>query len=237
MHTVKSIQWSQTVKTDGLLIEVRPRAGMARPTHVPSPQQNGRSLNTREWSSFWTRNAVHLPFVPTERVPRGGSRNFRKGGAGSRILERGGRNLIFQCRFPSFSYKSLTNIPPKRGGPSGPSPKSAPGAWLVNWQGLGSPVLPEMRIAIAGSSNWTFICCSCNVIRSKDPPWWSRLSNEWTQSVGGDPLLSDTNWHHNFEEWRGSICRTQFEEFGNCIDRSFPIFFIFIQVANQCGAL
>ena len=45
---------------------------------------------------------------------------------------RGGRNLTFQCRFPSFSYKSLTNIPPKRRGrgggrgPTGPSPKSAP---------------------------------------------------------------------------------------------------------------
>ena len=59
---------------------------------------------------------------------QGQIQKFQKGGAGSRILERGGRNWTFQCRFPSFSYKSLTNIPPKGGGrgPSSPSPKSAP---------------------------------------------------------------------------------------------------------------
>ena len=51
---------------------------------------------------------------------RGRFRNFRKGGGGgSRILERGGRDLTFQCRLPSFSYKSLTNIPPKGGGGGG----------------------------------------------------------------------------------------------------------------------
>ena len=43
---------------------------------------------------------------------QGRIQKFQKGGAGSRILERGGRNLTFQ----SFSYKSLTNIPPKGGG-------------------------------------------------------------------------------------------------------------------------
>ena len=50
-------------------------------------------------------------------------------GAGSQILEKGGRNSTFQCSFQSFSYKFLTNIPPKGGGgraPSGPYPKSAP---------------------------------------------------------------------------------------------------------------
>ena len=50
----------------------------------------------------------------------------RGGGAGSRILERGGRNLTFQCRFPSFSYKSLTNIPPKGGALARPAPPLNP---------------------------------------------------------------------------------------------------------------
>ena len=45
-----------------------------------------------------------------------------RGGDGSQILERGGQNLSFQCRFPSFSYKSLTNIPPKEGAAARPAP-------------------------------------------------------------------------------------------------------------------
>ena len=55
-------------------------------------------------------------------IARGGSRNFRKGGGAggrkpnSRKGGGGGRNSTFQCSFQSFSYKSLTNIPPK-GGP------------------------------------------------------------------------------------------------------------------------
>ena len=59
---------------------------------------------------------------------RGGSRNFRRGGGGggSRILERGGRNLTFQYRFLSFSYKFLTNIPPKGGGGEGAARPAPP---------------------------------------------------------------------------------------------------------------
>ena len=75
-----------------------------------------------------TVEAISCKWYKSTRL-QGWILKFQKGGAGSRILEReGGRNLTFQCRFPSFSYKSLTNIPPKGGGPgpSGPSPKSAP---------------------------------------------------------------------------------------------------------------
>ena len=39
---------------------------------------------------------------------------------------KGGRNLTFQCRFPSFSYKSLTNIPPKGGALARPAPPLNP---------------------------------------------------------------------------------------------------------------
>ena len=50
----------------------------------------------------------YSPGADPEISERGG------GGGGSQILERGGGwNSTFQCGFQSFSYKSLTNIPPK----------------------------------------------------------------------------------------------------------------------------
>ena len=52
---------------------------------------------------------------------QGWIQKFQKGGTGSQILERGCWNVTFQCCFQSFSYKSLTNIPPKGGG-HGPPP-------------------------------------------------------------------------------------------------------------------
>ena len=60
------------------------------------------------------------------RFFRGGSRNFRKGGGGSQIQERGGRNSTFQCGFQSFSYKSLTNTPAKGGGGGGAARPAPP---------------------------------------------------------------------------------------------------------------
>ena len=54
---------------------------------------------------------------------------FQKGGGGggSQILEGGGgRNSTFQCSFQSFSYKSLTNIPPKGGPAARPAPPLNP---------------------------------------------------------------------------------------------------------------
>ena len=63
---------------------------------------------------------------------QGRIQKFQKGRGGSRILERGGRNLTFQCRFPSFSYKSLTNIPPKGGGAAArPAPPLNPRLLIV----------------------------------------------------------------------------------------------------------
>ena len=49
-------------------------------------------------------------------------------GADPEISERGGRNATFQCHFQAFSYKSLTNTPPKGGAVARPgsSPKSTP---------------------------------------------------------------------------------------------------------------
>ena len=65
------------------------------------------------------------------RSTQGRIQKFQKGGAGSQILERAGRNLTFQCGFQSFSYKSLTNIPAKGGATARPpSPKSAPATRL-----------------------------------------------------------------------------------------------------------
>ena len=43
-------------------------------------------------------------------------------GADPKISERGGRNVTFQCHFQSFSYKSLTNTPPKGGAVARPAP-------------------------------------------------------------------------------------------------------------------
>ena len=79
----------------------------------------------------------HVFVLLKSRRKPGADPEISERGAGSQILERGGWNATFQCRFQSFCYKSLTNIPPKGGGrgPSGPSPKSAP----VNGVSLSSP--------------------------------------------------------------------------------------------------
>ena len=64
-------------------------------------------------------------------IHQGRIQKFQKGGAGSRILERRGWNLTFQCRFPSFSYKSLTNIPPKGGAAACPAPPLNPRLFTI----------------------------------------------------------------------------------------------------------
>ena len=63
---------------------------------------------------------------------------------------KGGRNLTFQCRFPSFSYKSLTNIPPKNGGGGG-----------GGGGGAARPAAPEVTPAICNytiSLDSTYFC-------------------------------------------------------------------------------
>ena len=73
-----------------------------------------------------TVEAISCKWYKSTRL-QGWILKFQKGGAGSRILEReGGRNLTFQCRFPSFSYKSLANIPPKGGTLARPAPPLNP---------------------------------------------------------------------------------------------------------------
>ena len=50
---------------------------------------------------------------------RGGGRRPNSG-------KGGGQNATFQCRFQSFSYKSLRNIPPKGGTAARPAPPLNP---------------------------------------------------------------------------------------------------------------
>ena len=45
---------------------------------------------------------------------------------------KGGQNSTFQCSFQSFSYKSLSNIPPKGGGGGRPAPPQNPRLALLH---------------------------------------------------------------------------------------------------------
>ena len=70
---------------------------------------------------------IKSPINPRHTSGQGRIQKFRKGVAGSQILERGGgRNSTFQCCFQSFSYKSLTNIPPKGKATARPAPPLNP---------------------------------------------------------------------------------------------------------------
>ena len=112
-------KWQQNKRTCSVLVcQTPPTCHLIRNTRRDFRAK--KNANYRR-SDFLQVVQVDSPSgVDPEISERGGRKpNSRKGG---------GRNLTFQCRFPSFSYKSLTNIPPKGGGPgpSGPSPKSAP---------------------------------------------------------------------------------------------------------------
>ena len=91
---------------------------------------------------------------------QGQIQKFQKGGAGSRILERGGRNWTFQCRFPSFSYKSLTNIPPKGGAAARPAPPLNPRLTAVHGNLIAVNVTQHIAShchqRVAFSQDWTW---------------------------------------------------------------------------------
>ena len=81
-----------------------------------------RQTNAQQ-SAFWGTNKLPVAY---EGGQQGRIQKFQKWGAGSQILERGGRNLTFQCGFQPFSYKSLTNIPAKGEAAARPAPPLNP---------------------------------------------------------------------------------------------------------------
>ena len=96
--------------------------GLSNSAHLSFDPEHATRFSSQEKCKL---KAISCKWYKSTRL-QGWILKFQKGGAGSRILERGGRNLTFQCRFPSFSYKSLTNIPPKGGALARPAPPLNP---------------------------------------------------------------------------------------------------------------
>ena len=69
---------------------------------------------------------LHLLMTLLQHIHQGRIQKFQEGGSGSQILERGGQKSTFQCGFQSFSYKSVTIIPPKGGAAACPAPPLNP---------------------------------------------------------------------------------------------------------------
>ena len=73
-----------------------------------------------------SRNYNHN-FLTRPPVPGADPEISERGGGGRKPNSRkGSQNSTFQCSFQSFSYKSLTNIPPKGGAVARPAPPLNP---------------------------------------------------------------------------------------------------------------